>query len=176
MGATLAQDQQAHAGDRCAHAEQRSHAASAALDRAEAACRARGVRLTPIRREVLQSLHATHRPLGAYDIAERLAEGGHRRLAPVAIYRALEFLIVQGFVHRLASRNAFVACPGDHQGAGCVVFLICEGCGGVDEVSPAGVSTSVERLLAEEQFEPHLQVLEITGRCAHCRGRGSAPA
>jgi Fur family zinc uptake transcriptional regulator len=129
-----------------------------------------------MRREVLEALYATHRPLGAYEIAEALVAGDERRLAPISIYRTLDFLIEQGLAHRLASRNAFVACPGDHPGAGCVVFLICEGCGGVDEVSPAGLSASVERLLAEEQFEPHLQVLEITGRCAHCRGCGPAPA
>lgn len=160
-------------GAPCAHAERRSRSARAALARAEAACRARGARLTAIRRDVLASLHATHRPLGAYEIAERLAEEqpGRRRLAPVAIYRALEFLMAQGFVHRLASRNAFVACPGHHGASDRTVFLICEGCGGVDEVSPAALSQSVDRLLAEEGFEPHLQVLEITGRCSHCRER-----
>lgn len=160
----------------CAHAERRSRSAQAALARAEAACRARGARLTAIRRDVLAALHATHRPLGAYEIADRLAEEqpARRRLAPIAIYRALDFLIAQGFVHRLASRNAFVACPGHHGGSDCTVFLICEGCGGVDEVSPAALSQSVDRLLAEEGFEPHLQVLEITGHCSHCRGARGA--
>ena len=167
-----------HGGAPCAHAERRSRSAQGAIARAEAACRARGARLTAIRRDVLAALHATHRPLGAYEIADRLADEqpDRRRLAPIAIYRALEFLIAQGFVHRLASRNAFVACPGQHGGSDCTVFLICEGCGGVDEVSPAGLSQSVGRLLAEEGFEPHLQVLEITGRCSHCRRDAGPPA
>src|SRR5215212_11002004 len=95
-------------GDACAHAAHQVARAPDALVRAEALCRAKGVRLTPIRRRVLEALYATHRPLGAYDIAAALSVGEARpRLAPISIYRALDFLIEQGLVHRLASRNAF---------------------------------------------------------------------
>src|SRR5690606_40431507 len=85
--------------------------APAALDAAEAACRERGQRLTPIRRAVLEALYATHRPLGAYDLAEALTRQDERRVAPITIYRALDFLLEQGFVHKLETKNAFVACP-----------------------------------------------------------------
>ena len=156
-------------GSSCAHAAQQSSRAADAIARAEAACRAKGARLTPIRRTVLEALYATHRPLGAYDITEALAEGGARRLAPITIYRALDFLIEQGLVHRLASRNAFVACPHDHGAHDPVAFLICERCGGVDEMSSTGLSSALAALLQRERFEPHLQILEISGTCAHCR-------
>ena len=151
----------------CAHAEHQHARGPEALARAEAACRDKGVRLTPIRRAVLEALYATHRPLGAYDIADALAPS-RGRLAPITIYRALEFLIAQGLVHRLASRNAFVACPHEHGSHDLVAFLICETCGGVDELASKGVSSAVSHLLHDEGFEPHLQVLEIAGRCAHC--------
>ena len=124
-----------------------------------------------MRREVLEALYATHRPLGAYDIAEVLAHKDGRRLAPITIYRALDFLMTQGLAHRLASRNAFVACPHGHEAGDLVAFLICETCGGVDEMSSSGVAGAVSDLLADEGFEPQLQVLEISGRCAHCRGQ-----
>jgi Fur family zinc uptake transcriptional regulator len=153
----------------CAHAEHQHARGPEALARAEAACRAKGVRLTPIRRAVLEALYATHRPLGAYDVAEVLATPGARRLAPITIYRALEFLIEQGLVHRLASRNAFVACPHEHGSRDLVAFLICDACGGVDELSSTGLRTAVSHLLDNQSFEPHVQVLEISGRCAHCR-------
>ena len=81
-----------------------------ALAQAEAICRAHGARLTPIRRKVLEALYATHKPLGAYDLAEILGPKG-RRLAPITVYRALDFLMEQGLVHRLASQNAYIACP-----------------------------------------------------------------
>lgn len=127
------------------------------------------MRLTTIRRDVLRALYATHRPLGAYEIADALAGEGRRRLAPITVYRALDFLIEQGLVHRLASRNAFVACPHDHSPHDLVAFLICASCGGVDELSSAGLSKALSHLLQGEGFEPHLQVLEISGLCSHCR-------
>jgi Fur family zinc uptake transcriptional regulator len=159
-----------HHGGACAHAAHQSDRAGAALASAEAACRAKGARLTPMRREVLEALYATHRPMGAYDIADVLAPKGGRRLAPITIYRALDFLMEHGLAHRLESRNAFVACPHGHDAGDLVAFLICEACGGVDEMSSSRVAGAVADLLAKERFEPQLQVLEISGRCAHCRG------
>jgi len=156
----------------CAHATHQSARAAEAVASAEAACRARGERLTPIRRRVLEALYATHRPLGAYDLVESLGPetaGSSRRLAPVTVYRALEFLMEQGLAHRLASRNAFVACPHGHGPQDLVAFLICEACGGVDELSSPPLSRAVGELLARERFKPERQVLEISGRCGHCR-------
>ena len=95
---------------------------------AEALCAQRGQRLTPIRRKVLAALLGTHKPLGAYDIIERLALKGPRP-APITAYRALEFLRENGLVHRIESRNAFVACVHNHAASALVVFLICERCG-----------------------------------------------
>jgi Fur family zinc uptake transcriptional regulator len=159
-----------HAHERgvCAHAAHQSARAPEALAEAEAQCRARGARMTPIRRDVLWVLYSTHKPLGAYDIAAELADKGHRKLAPISIYRALEFLIGEGHVHRLASRNAFVACPHRHGPHELVAFLICETCGGVDELSSPGLAKTLSGLLKSERFKPHLQVLEISGRCGHC--------
>ena len=158
----------------CAHAAHQSERAGLALAAAEAACRKTGARLTPMRREVLEALYATHRPLGAYDIAEALAGKDGRRLAPITIYRALDFLLQHGLAHRLASRNAFVACPHGHKAGELVAFLICEACGGVDEMSSARVAGAISDLLAGQGFEPQLQVLEISGHCAHCRGEADA--
>lgn len=153
----------------CAHAEDRSRQASEALAAAEAACQARGSRLTPIRRRVLEALYATHRPLGAYDIAQTLTLPGERALAPITIYRALEFLIGQGFAHRLASRNAFVACSHGHDPGAFVAFLICETCGGVDEFCAGEVAGAIRGVLEAQDFAPSYQLLEISGHCAHCR-------
>src|SRR3712207_1328868 len=163
-----------HPEGACAHAAHQSERAGDALASAEAACRAKGARLTPMRREVLEALYATHRPLGAYDIAEVLARKNGRRLAPITVYRALDFLLEQGLAHRLASHNAFIACPHGHGAGDLVAFLICESCGGVDEVSSAGLAGSIADLLAGEGFEAKLQILEISGRCAHCQEQAHA--
>lgn len=165
--------------DGCSHAAHQHARAPDALARAEAACGARGARLTPIRRDVLHALYATHRPLGAYDIAAALDRGSRKRLAAITVYRALEFLMDQGLVHRLASRNAFVACPHGHGPHDLVAFLICESCGGVDEISSQRLSGALASLIEAQGFRPRLQVLEISGLCAHCgeqRVDGTDPA
>ena len=107
-----------------------------AIAHAEAICAARAERLTPIRRRVLEALLASHAPLGAYELIDRLAERGARP-APITIYRALDFLREQGLVHRIESRNAFIACVQDHGSGDPVVFLICEKCGTVGEAASA---------------------------------------
>ena len=101
-----------------------------ALAHAEALCAKRAQRLTPIRRQVLEVLLGSHSPLGAYDIIDRAAATGARP-APITIYRALDFLRENGLVHRIESRNAFVACVNNHADGELVVFLICEHCGAV---------------------------------------------
>src|SRR3954471_22674028 len=101
----LLKDRHGEGDDGCAHAAHRSAGAPDALAAAEAACLSRGARLTPIRRDVLGVLYSTHRPLGAYDIADALAGQGRRRLAPITIYRAPEVLMGEGLVHRLADHH-----------------------------------------------------------------------
>lgn len=166
----------AHAGQGqpCAHAAERGSLAPGALAEAEALCGQRGVRMTDMRRRVLQTLYETHRPLGAYDLAEILAASTRRRVAPITIYRAIDFLLEQGFVHRLATRNAFVACPHRHGPGDVVVFLMCETCGGVDEASAPGVDAALGKVVKDVRFAPSAQVVEIAGLCAHCRPAGGA--
>src|SRR5262245_45893606 len=79
----------------------------------EALCAQRGQRLTPIRRNVLAALLASHKPLGAYEIIGRLALKGPR-LAPITTFRALEFLRENGLVHRFERRDAFFAIENRH--------------------------------------------------------------
>jgi Fur family zinc uptake transcriptional regulator len=139
------------------------------MARAEATCRANGARLTPIRRKVLETLQATRGALGAYDLADALADEHGRRLAPITIYRALDFLIAQGLAHRLASRNAFVACPHGHAPEELVAFLICENCGEVEEQAAPGLAGALSQVLAGARFDPYFRVLEVSGCCARCR-------
>jgi Fur family zinc uptake transcriptional regulator len=131
----------------------------------EALCRARGARLTPIRRRVLEVLLGATKPLGAYDLVSQLGSGG-RRMAPITVYRALDFLIEQGLAHRLASRNAYIASSGSR---GTTAFLICEACGEATEVNSPDVADTVVKILTEQGYQPRARVLEITGRCPHCQ-------
>jgi len=139
-----------------------------ALAHAEALCAQRSQRLTPQRRQVLEVLLESHKPLGAYEIMDRAAVSGSRP-APITIYRALDFLREQGLVHRIESRNAFIACVHNHATGDLVVFLICERCGTVGEAPSAAVAEELRAAARAAGFAPKAPVIEITGVCAHCR-------
>src|SRR5215216_7450888 len=148
-----------HDHDRCA---------ADALAHAEALCVKRGERLTAMRRHVLEVLSASHKPLGAYEIIDLVAALGSRP-APITIYRALDFLTAQGFVHRIESRNAFLACINNHATDAPVVFLLCEKCGAVGEAASGAVAESVNAAAKNAGFTQKSAVIEISGVGRHCR-------
>jgi Fur family zinc uptake transcriptional regulator len=140
------------------------------LDRADALCRARGVRLTAQRRRVLAILCASARPLGAYEILDAMREGS-RTLAPPTVYRALDFLLEQGLVHKLESLHAFVGCnhpehPHSSQ------FLICNSCGEVTEIEDDAIARSLRSAASMSGFQPQRRVVEVIGTCAGCAQKG----
>jgi Fur family transcriptional regulator, zinc uptake regulator len=138
------------------------------ISHAERVCRERAQKFTPIRRHVLQALLSSHRPLGAYEVIDELAKSMPRP-APITVYRALDFLMANGLVHRIESRNAYLACAHDHEEAALVAFLICERCGSVGEIPAASVAQSLSAAARASGFAPKLSVVEITGTCAHCQ-------
>src|SRR5262245_55859508 len=93
------------------------------IAQAEKTCASRAQKLTPMRRKVLETLASSHKPLGAYEIIDAVAGSGPRP-APITIYRALDFLMANGLVHRIASKNAFLACGHNHDSGALVTFLI----------------------------------------------------
>ena len=148
-----------HDHDRCA---------AEAITHAEQVCQARAQKFTSIRRQVLKALLASHRPLGAYEVIDELARSMPRP-APITVYRALDFLMQNGLVHRIESRNAYLACARDHDAAAMVAFLICESCGSVGEIPAAQVGQGIGAAARASGFVPRLSVVEITGTCAHCQ-------
>jgi Fur family transcriptional regulator, zinc uptake regulator len=145
--------------------------AADAIHHAENVCEKRGQRLTPIRRHVLEALLASHQPLGAYEIISTLGRDGDAP-APITVYRALEFLIANGFAHRIESRNAFLACVHDHDDTGLVAFLICEQCGAAGEVEASGLARTLKDVGRHAGFAPRMSVVEISGICRNCAQNG----
>ncbi|MBB6085991.1 Fur family transcriptional regulator [Wenzhouxiangella marina] len=133
----------------------------------ESHCRAQGLRLTPTRRRVLEMVLAADGPVKAYDLLDQL-RSEQPRAAPPTVYRALEFLLENHFIHRLETLNAFVSCfhPDDeHQGQ----FLICEECESVTEVHDHAIEDRLRQAAIERGFKPRRQVLEIYGVCRDCQ-------
>lgn len=141
-----------------------------AFARAERVCRDRGSRLTDLRRAVLQIVWESHSPIGAYDILDRLRAGG-RKAAPVTVYRALDFLMANRLVHRLASRNAYLGCdhPEETHGA---QFFICRACGVAGEVHDIAITAAIAQSAAESGFRVEAPVVEISGLCPSCDPSG----
>ncbi|MEE9388303.1 MAG: Fur family transcriptional regulator [Paracoccaceae bacterium] len=141
------------------------------LDNADRMVRDAGLRLTPVRRRVLEILVEGHRAMGAYQVLERLAEDGFAKQPPVA-YRALDFLVEHGLVHRIRRLNAFAACmqPGV---AHAPAFFICLHCEGVAEAPAFDVSDALKKTGDEMGFRVERMNIEAVGICPNClQGNG----
>jgi Fur family zinc uptake transcriptional regulator len=138
-----------------------------AVRRAEVVCNERGARLTKLRRRVLELVCASHEPVKAYELLDRL-KPERRRAAPPTVYRALDFLQRQGFVHKIQSLNAYVGCgdPG-HGGSG--QFLICRDCGEVAEMEDPEVIDLLSGHAHRLGFAAENQTIEVRGLCSGCR-------
>lgn len=137
-----------------------------ALKEAEQVCAAAGLRLTPLRRQVLELVWHSHTPARAYEILDRLKELGHRPAPPTA-YRALDFLERAGLIHRIESLNAFVGCadPGArHAGQ----FFICERCDAIAEISDPSLIDALQGHAERLGFLPRTRTIEVRGVCARC--------
>ncbi len=152
------------------------HCVLDALVRADQVCQARGTRLTAQRRRVLELVWSGHQPVGAYEILEKLREDG-LKAAPPTVYRALDFLLDHGLVHRLESLNAFIGCPepdmrdsgvGAGKGGHATLFLICRQCRVVTEVHDTRADHALDGVAAHYHFQPERRMVEISGLCAGC--------
>jgi Fur family transcriptional regulator, zinc uptake regulator len=145
-----------------------------ALRQAAALCARRGARLTTLRRRVLELVWQRHAAVKAYDLFNELGDAGGSSKPPT-VYRALDFLIAHGLVHRLESLNAYVGCPvpdASHEGQ----FLICDACGGVSEFEAPAIQTAIAEQAARRRFAVAEQTVEVRGTCQLCRSGPAAPA
>ncbi len=141
------------------------------LAHADALAAVRNVRLTPVRRRVLEILLEQHRAMGAYDVLERLARDGFGNQPPVA-YRALEFLVENGLVHRVQRLNAYVACmhPGE---AHAPAFLICGTCSAVAEAPAEAARAALDVSAGNVGFAVDRLSIEAMGTCPVCQAKGA---
>lgn len=148
-----------------------SHCVETAMAAAEAHCATEGLRFTPVRRAALEILLREHRAMGAYDLLERLHAAGFGAQPPVA-YRALDFLVAHGFVHKIERLNAFIACA--HPGARhSPAFLICRQCEAVAEAQSAPARGTLGDAARATGFTIERTVVEALGLCPACADKES---
>ncbi|APE45963.1 Fur family transcriptional regulator (plasmid) [Sulfitobacter alexandrii] len=154
--------------------ERHDHASCIATALAEAESRSRqeGLRFTPVRRKALEVLLQEHRAVGAYEMLDRLRDSGFGSQPPVA-YRALDFLVANGFAHKIERLNAFIACahPGDTHSP---VFMICRACDSVAETHTTPARGALGDAARATGFRIERTVVEALGLCPGCADKADA--
>lgn len=140
---------------------------SSAIQEAETLCKTRETRLTPIRRKILELVWQSHSPSKAYDILSRFR---HEipSAEPPTIYRALDFLLKERFIHKIEHLNAYIGCMHPQSSDSCF-FLICKNCHHIQELSKPALSDTIAQTLNEHFFSVQHVSLEIQGLCKACK-------
>ena len=149
------------------HTHDHGHCVETAMATARRLCKQQGARLTPVRRRVLELIWANHKPTGAYELLPQLAADGFNS-APPTVYRALDFLLELGLIHRISSLNAFIGCdhPGSSHPTG---FFICRQCGDATELPAQQLSALAQELSSLLGVLVESETHELTGLCGRCR-------
>lgn len=146
------------------------------LDLAEAICARRGTRMTSLRRQVLGLVLEPGGPVSAYDLLDRLRMH-HKGAAPPTVYRALDFLLGQGLIHKLERLSAYIGCVQGHgSGHHAAQFLICRQCGRVLELEDSAIRDSLGAAAARLGFRAQGSTVEIEGICAACAAADPGPS
>ncbi len=151
----------------------RQHAPAERVALAMSLCSARGMQLTELRRQVLELLWESGRPTGAYELIAALRLRASRPVGPPTVYRALEFLMSQGLVSKIESRNAYVPCAHPERRHDCL-FFICNDCGAAAELEDLRVEQLIAGHAAILGYRVTRRVVEVEGTCASCIAAGAA--
>lgn len=137
------------------------------ITKARQLCESKGARFTSQREKVFAILLQRQYAVGAYDLLDELKQT-EESAKPATIYRALEFLLDMGLIHKLESDNKFIACHhfGCHHP---VQFLICDECGNVQEIQSTGLHDKLDKQAQSVGFVVTRQTIEAHGRCAKCQ-------
>jgi Fur family zinc uptake transcriptional regulator len=129
-------------------------------------CAGAGLRFTEPRQHVLEIIAGAKKPLGAYDILEKLGAYIDNPKPPTA-YRAIEFLMENDLIHRIESLNAYVLCDTDHRHNGSQ-FLVCDSCGTVVEAHLCHIPDDLAKQASKEGFTLSRWDAELHGLCKAC--------
>jgi len=137
------------------------------FEKAKTYCEEKGVRFTPLRARIYEILLQEESSIGAYDLLDKL-KLVEDNAKPPTVYRALDFFLELGLVHKVESNNTFLACF--HFGCSHPVqFLICDSCGDVQEIQSHGVEETLTATANENAFKIVTQTIEAHGICKHCQ-------
>ena len=124
--------------------------------------------LTKNQQIVLDLVEKSSEPLKAYSILFNVQKKGLK--APLQVYRALDKLVEIGKIHKIESRNAFVACKNSScQVSKATAFSICEVCEKITEISSSSLSKYLTNFKDKDGMKYSKYNLEFFGLCKKCR-------
>lgn len=150
------------------HAHDHKSCMKTAIAKAEQVCELRNQRFTKLRKRIFELVWQHHKPIRAYDVLDQLQQDG--RAAPPTVYRALDFLLDLGLIHRIESMNAFVGCNNPekkHEGQ----FFICNDCGAFVELHSTPINSAISHSAEDSGFEIQQRTIEIMGLCPECKAK-----
>jgi len=145
-----------------------AHSVAARLAVAASLCAQRGRRFTTIRRKVLELLLRRGRSLKAYELLAAM-RAEYPNAAPPTVYRALDFLLAEGLIHRLDAINAWVACVDAEDAHPDVLLIVCTQCGSVAEAHDPDLCQRINTRVAQMDYAPTRHEIEIRALCPSCR-------
>jgi Fur family zinc uptake transcriptional regulator len=117
---------------------------------------------------ILDLIVKSSEPLKAYSILFNVKKKGIK--APLQVYRALDKLVEIGKIHKIESRNAFIACQNSScQISKATAFSICESCENVSEISNSKLSKYLANFADEAGMKYNKYNLEFFGLCKKCK-------
>ena len=137
------------------------------IEQVEGICASRGVRLTPQRKRVFELILANKKASSAYELLEQLKQS-EPQAKPPTVYRALDFLLEQGFIHRVESTNSFICCCSCNAHKHFSQLLICDKCGSVIELQDDDLISQLANNAEKHGFQLTNHVIESHGTCQAC--------
>lgn len=132
----------------------------------EITCQEQNLKFTDLRREVFLIISKNHGMIKAYDILAQMRKK-NPSTEPPTVYRALDFLMENNFVHKINSLNSYVTCY-HLVDEGFCFFLICSKCGSVEESLDSRFSDLIFSSAKKHKFLFQKSSLEIEGVCNKC--------
>lgn len=140
------------------------------LQQAEILCQRRNIRLTPQRKTVLALMAEANEAISAYTLLDKL-KVLEINAKPPTVYRALDFLLEQGFIHKVESTNSYILCHYYNSDAHTSVLFICKNCHFVTEHATNIIEEQLQHLAKQNTFDIQHSIVEIHGYCKNCQGK-----
>ncbi len=125
------------------------------------------LKLTSLRKEVLYILWQAKKPLKAYEILDDLLKI-KQHAKPPTVYRALEYFVVNGAVHKIESIQSYTLCGEPEKHLSSEVLMVCNDCHHVIEIYDPALRSVVVKLSHTHHFKLYQDAIELKGVCQQC--------